>query len=375
MITVGFAGRWNALDKLAWSGTYYYSHQAIKKNFNTAVFYYKWQWWAREYLILHKQYQKLKGKNAAVEFLRDYARYFSRQLEKDLLKTKVDVLFVPSAPQLVAFCNTNIPIIYMADATFIQLQGYYSSFKNIAAYNIQQGIELDKRTFTKAAHCMLASEWTKTSAITDYGIPEDKITVAPLGPNIDFLPAQNEIAKKWGNECHLLFLGVEWERKGGQIAVDAYLELKKENINATLTIIGCVPPFALEDKNITVIPFLNRSVPEEAQQLAAIIKRSHFLLLPTRAECAGVVFCEAGAWGMPSITSDTGGVPTYVKNGVTGCTLPLEAKGLDYAQKIKEIYADETVYQQFCINSRRRYTELLNWDVWGETFRNIVNTL
>lgn len=372
---IGFAGRWNPEDKKAWSGTYYSCYRQISKYCDVQPFYYKWPFYVREALLLHKQIQKLRGKGTAVEFLRGYAKYFSKQLEKDMLKNKVDVIFSPGATQLLAYCNTSVPIIYMTDATFQQLQSYYNSFDNLAAYNVKQGIELDKRTFRKAAHCMLASDWAKASAITDYGIIENKITVAPLGPNIDILPAENEIEKIWGSECNLLFLGVEWERKGGQIALDTLHELRKKNCNAILTIIGCVPPVAVDDKNVTVIPFLNRSIPEEAQQLAAIIKRSNFLLLPTRAECAGVVFCEAGAYGMPSITTNTGGVPTYVKDGVTGCTLPLTAGGEAYAEKIIEIYSNETIYRQFCTNSRRRYEQELNWDVWGESFSRIVNSL
>ncbi len=372
---IGFAGRWNPEDKKAWSGTYYSCYRQISRYCDVQPFYYKWPFYVREALLLHKQIQKLRGKETAVEFLKGYAKYFSKQLEKDVLKNKVDVIFSPGATQLLAYCNTSVPIIYMTDATFQQLQSYYDSFDNLAAYNVKQGIELDKRTFHKAAHCMLASDWAKASAITDYGIIENKITVAPLGPNMDILPAENEIEKIWGSECHLLFLGVEWERKGGQIALDTLYELRKKNCNATLTIIGCVPPVAVDDKNVTVIPFLNRSITEEAQQLAAIIKRSNFLFLPTRAECAGIVFCEAGAYGMPSITTNTGGVPTYVKDGVTGCTLPLSAGGEAYAEKIIEIYSNETIYRQFCTNSRLRYNQELNWDAWGESFSRIVNSL
>jgi glycosyltransferase involved in cell wall biosynthesis len=372
---IAFAGRWNPEDKKAWSGTYYSTYRQIKKHYEVQPFYYKWPFYVREYLLLHKQFQNLQGKKAAVEFLKGYAKYFSKQLEKDLLKHKVDVIFSPGATQLLAYCNTSVPIVYLTDATFQQLQQYYSSFADIAAYNIKQGIELDKKTFTKAAHCMLASDWAKQSAVNDYGIAASKITVAPLGPNIDVLPAENEIAKIKTNTCHLLFVGVEWERKGGQIAVDTYNELKKNNFAATLTIIGCMPPYPIKDNGITVIPFLNRSITDEANRLAAIFKQSHFLLLPTRAECAGVVFCEAAAYGMPSITTDTGGVPTYVKNNVTGVTLTLSATGSDYAEKIMHIYRDENIYQQLCAYSRSYYNETLNWDAWGESFKNIVNSL
>ena len=372
---VGFAGRWNALDKTAWSGTYFNSYQAIKKYYNTEIFYYKWPWHVRERLILHKQFQKLASKKAAVEFLTGYAKYFSKQLEKELLKSKVDLLFVPSAPQMIAYCKTSIPIIYMTDAVFFQLQGYYPLFKDIARYNINQGITMDKLVFEKAAHCMLASDWAKRSAMADYHIPENKITVAPLGANLDVIPAVHELKKAKNKICRLLFLGVEWERKGGQIALDTFYVLQKKGLPVQLTIIGCVPPVTVNDNNITVIPFINKNNAAEAKRLYNIFLNSDFLLLPTRAECAGIVFCEASAYGIPSITTDTGGVTTIVQDGSNGYVLPLSATGKEYADKIEELFNDTEKYLLLCSNSRKRYDALLNWDQWGGTFHDIAENI
>lgn len=372
---VGFAGRWSPLDKTAWSGTYFHSYHAIKKNHAVETFYYKWPWYVRERLILHKQFQKLVHKKAAVEFLRAYAKYFSKQLETELRKRKVDVLFVPSAPQLIAYCKTEVPVIYMTDATFFQLQGYYPFFKDIAAYNINQGIALDKRVFEKSAHCMAASDWTKQSAIQDYKIPANKITLAPLGANFDIIPSLSEIKKEKNKTCRLVFIGVEWERKGGQIALDTFYELEKRGIPVHLTIIGCVPPVAVNNQELVIIPFINKQKEEEARQFYDIIRNSDFLLLPTRAECAGVVFCEASAFGIPSITTDTGGVSTYVENDVNGFTLPLTATAEAYASKIESVFASEAHYRQLAAGCRKKFEEELNWNAWGRTFNNIAQNI
>ena len=110
-----------------------------------------------------------------------------------------------------------------------------------------------------------------------------------------------------------------------------------------LTIIGCIPPVAINEKDITVIPFINKHN-EEAGLTALSISsvNSDFLLLPTRAECAGVVFCEASAFGIPSITTDTGGVSTYVEDGINGFALPLAARAEAYADKIEQYTSDDS---------------------------------
>lgn len=371
----GFAGRWSPLEKNAWSGTYFHAYQAIKKNAEVQLFAYTWPWYIRERLIFHKQIQKFRNRKLAVEFLRGYAKWFSKQLENELRQSKLDVLFVPAAPQLIAYCKTGVPIIYMADATFQHLQGYYDSFGNLAAYNIRQGIELDKRAFENATHCMLASDWAKQCAITDYQIPPHKITVAPLGANLDIIPATAELKKEKNKTCQLLFLGVEWERKGGQIALDTFYALQKSGMPVHLTIIGCLPPVPVNDKNITVIRFINKNNKDESARLYNILLKTDFLLLPTRAECAGVVFCEAGAFGIPAVTSNTGGISTYVNNGVNGFTLPLAAGADAYAGKILELFSDEDAYRKLCVSSRKNYETTLNWDNWGKIFYNIADTI
>lgn len=370
---VGFAGRWDPLDKNSWSGIYNRTYQAIRQNgTGIEVFQYKWPWYLREWLILHKQVQKLKNKKVAVEFLQGYATWFSRQLEKDLLKTKLDILYVPAAPQLIAYCKTNVPIIFMTDATFKQIQGYYDSFDNLAAYNIRQGVLLDKYAFENAAHCMLASSWAKQSAINDYHIPENKITVVPFGANLETYPRPEELKQGPNKICRLLFLGVEWERKGGQIALDTFYSLQKRGIPVQLTIIGCLPPVPVTNKDISVIPYINRNKKKEAGQLQWIIRNSDFLLVPTRAECAGIVFCEASAYGVPSITTDTGGVTTNVTNGVNGYALPFTATAGDYADKIEQLFLDKERYQALSLSSRKKFEEELNWENWGIKFHNIA---
>lgn len=374
---IGFASRLNPLDKRSWSGTTYYTYQQIKKYHEIEIYNYKWTWRVREWLTMQKSLNKrVFKKNTAVEFLRFYAKYFSRQLEKDLEKRPVDVLFVSASSQLIAYLETDIPIIYMTDATFQQIQDYYPNFSNLAPYNIKQGIELDKKAFEKATHCMLASEWNKNSAVNDYGINGSKISVVPCGANFDIIPSADEKKLKAADSCNLLFLGVEWDRKGGDIALEAFRQLKQKAVNTHLHIIGCVPPHDLSnEKNITVIPFLDKNNPEHFQQMHEIFLQTDLLLLPTRAECAGVVFSEASAYGIPTITTDTGGVTTYVKNGINGFALPLQVGADVYAEKILQLLADKDAMQNLKLSCRKYYEEKLNWDLWGLQFQQIAKKL
>ncbi len=374
---VGFAARSSPLDKKSWSGTSYYTYQEILKNNEVEIFHFNWPWLLREWLTTQKSInRRWFKKQTAVEFLHAYAKYFSKQLTKELKKRPVDVLFVSASSQLIAYVETDIPIIYMTDASFHQLQSYYPYFSNLAGYNIREGIELDKKAFVNASHCMLASDWNKNSAISDYKISRNKISVVPFGANLDSIPARANLNVEASGHCRLLFLGVEWKRKGGDIAWKTFQLLKQKGMNPHLHIIGCVPPYDLaNEKNVTIIPFLDKNNQEDFQQLHSIFLATDFLLLPTRAECAGVVFSEASAYGIPSITTDTGGVNTYVKNDINGFVLPLAAKAEVYAEKIGQLLADKPAFQRLKLSARNYYDEILNWNLWGQQFQQIAERL
>lgn len=374
---IGFASRWDPLDKRSWSGTCYYSYQQLKRLGEVEVFQYKMPKLLQEWLTTQKSInRRWFKKNTAVEFLNAYSRYFSRQLSRDLKKRPVDILFVSASSQLIASVKTDIPIVYMTDATFQQLQGYYPNFSNLASYNVRQGIALDKKAFNNTAHCILASDWCKNSAVNDYGIDPSKISVAPCGANLDSIPAAVIPESATAVDCRLLFLGVEWERKGGDIALDCYRSLLQKGFHPSLHIIGCVPPHDLSrEKNITIIPFLDKNKEQDFKQLNRILLETDFLLLPTRAECAGVVFSEASAYGIPSITTDTGGVSSYVKDGINGYALPLVSGGEAYAAKIASLLTDPAKNRLLKQSSRQLYEERLNWDAWGREFRQIAEKL
>jgi glycosyltransferase involved in cell wall biosynthesis len=371
---IGFASRYDPTDKKTWSGTSYYTLQQLKKYGEIELFHFSLPKFLQEWLTTQKSInRRWFKKQTAVEFLKTYAKYFSKQLTKELKKSPVDILFVSASSQMIAYLETDIPVIYMTDATFQQLQGYYPSFSNLADYNIRQGIELDKKAFQKAAHCMLASEWNKNSAITDYGIEHEKISVVPCGANLDTIPVISDLVNATSGDCRLLFLGVEWDRKGGDIALETFQLLKQQGLHPHLHIIGCVPPVDIAgEKHITVIPFLDKNNKEDVKKLESIFLQTHFLLLPTRAECAGVVFSEASAFGIPSITTDTGGVTTYVRSGMNGYALPYSAKGPEYALQIKKILDSPINYEVLKKRSRAYYEMNLSWDLWGQQFHKIA---
>jgi glycosyltransferase involved in cell wall biosynthesis len=241
---------------------------------------------------------------------------------------------------------------------------------------VWEGNRIEKKALDNASACIFTSDWAANSALNHYKIPEHKIHLIPWGPNLESIPLREEVlAPRQTDTCNLLFLGVEWQRKGGEIAFNAFKHLKNRGYNVKLTICGCIPPEQFQDNDMTVIPFINKNKPESKQQFHQLMLSHHFLVLPTRAECYGVVFVEASAYGMPSVTTDTGGIASVVHNGVNGKRLPLTAGAEDYANFIEQVFYTEGKYQAMNLSTRDFFEQELHWDNFSRKLKLIIDSV
>lgn len=178
------------------------------------------------------------------------------------------------------------------------------------------------------ADCViLSSEWARNDAIDHYHAKNSKIYAIEFGANIPHpTDYQAEIQM---DVCNLVFIGRNWKKKGGEKVLGAYRKLKAEGFPCTCTLIGSIPPDISEndDSDLTIISHLDKSQPEQLKKLCDILKTAHFLVLPTEFDAFGISFCEASAYGVPSITANVGGVSQPVWEGKNGFLLPTDAGG------------------------------------------------
>ncbi|MBX3164404.1 MAG: glycosyltransferase family 4 protein [Bacteroidetes bacterium] len=359
----------NPLDKKSWSGIHYHLfHSLIKQgceaeylgkpDVSFAVFIGRIKSFLAQ-KILRKRYDY--GHSTFLS--KQYAKYYTKKLREK----KYDLIFAPAASTEIAFVKTNIPIVSLSDTTFLNMVNYYLNFTNLTQSSFSQGKKIEQSNLSKSAAILYPSAWAANSAMKDFNISSEKINIIPWGANLEDIPSADSVLNKTKSEtCRLLFLGVDWERKGGEIAFNALLELNNMNIDTTLLVCGCVPPEKFKHEKMRVISFINKNNPEQRKDLNDILLNTDFLILPSKAECFGVVFCEASAYAIPSITSDTGGIEGAVKNNSNGFRLPANATGLDYAKKISEIFKDKTAFENLKQSSRKLYETDLNWEAWAK---------
>jgi len=269
-----------------------------------------------------------------------------------------------------------VPIVYLSDTTFRAQENYYYKSSEISRWTRWGGNHLQKRAIRTADALVFSSRWAADSAVNLYGADPSKIHVIPFGANIDEVPSLESLrdGSKDG-KCRLLFVGKDWNRKGGDIAYETFLALRKRGVDAELTVIGCVPGPGYAHDHLHVVPYLNKTDPAERSTLYKYYLDADFFLFPTRAECSGIVYCEAASFGLPAVTTDTGGVTTCVHNGESGVVLPLEARGDAYADAILRLWNAPEEYRAMRRKSRQLYEETLNWKSWAEAIRPIMEKL
>lgn len=304
------------------------------------------------------------------------AHHYAQMATRYLQNTPCDVIVAPRGTVSTAFLQTDIPLVLVEDATFALLHNYHPHYSNLLPRSISEAHTITSQAFQRATLLVFSSEWAAQSAIEDYGISTEKVHVIPFGANIEQVPnPQNGIAKPRSSHCKLLFVGVDWWLKGGDIAVETLLSLEKQGIEAELTICGCRLPRSITHKCLKVIPHLNSNDPQQRQVLAELYAQADFFLLPTRNDCTPCVFCEANAFGLPVITTDTGGVTCVIKDGINGFALPYNARGEVYAEVIAHTYRNIPLYTELRRTSRAMFDTYLNWDAWGLSMQDLFNRM
>jgi glycosyltransferase involved in cell wall biosynthesis len=363
IVRIGYVSPTNPFtDRTAWSGTYYTFCKLFQAEGDSV------EW------VSYKNggiFDKISGKVFRLLFggLYDHSQLAGHvhvsSIKQDL--TKFDVLFIPGQVDIAAELRTTTPIIYYTDGTVPLMVGYY--WFGLSSHVINDAKLLEKKAMTNASFLWFSSQWAAQSAIKDLMANPVKVSVFPFVSGINNDQAIHA-SKYDGKTLRLLFSGVDWERKGGQIAVDTARILNKRGIATELTICGV----RNLSKHVSSLPFvhnlgfLNKNDPKDRQCYLHAWQESNIFILPTRAECAGIVFCEAASFGMPVITTETGGTSSYVVSGENGERLPLSATASDYADVIGKWLVGGKL-GALSTKAAHLYAEQYSWHAWEQHFQ------
>lgn len=166
-------------------------------------------------------------------------------------------------------------------------------------------LALERSVYDHATANFTMGSHIQRSIVEQYEIDPAKVFCVGAGCNVT---PDVTAPPRAGKE--ILFVGIEWERKGGPMVAAAFDRVLRVHPDARLTIVGCSP--ALDLKNCRIVG----RVPRE--QVAQYYREASIFCLPTRAEPFGVVFVEAQMYRLPVVATRVCSIPDIVRDGEHG---------------------------------------------------------
>ncbi len=316
----------------------------------------------RLFSLKWRYYKYFKKKDYLLHRVPFLTKQMAMDATQKLAGTQVDVILGPFTLPF-AYLDCKQPIVLWTDATFGGLLDFY--FKNTCQESIRNGHLIDQLALDRCGLAIYTSDWAARSAIEDYGTDPNKVKVVPYGANLDHNYSVDDIKtcidSRPTNTCKLLFFGVDWVRKGGEVVYRVAESLNAAGLKTELAIVGCKPPLNDLPDFINLVGFVDKSTVEGSQKLKKLIIESHFLILPSIADCTPLVFCEANSFGVPCLSTKVGGISTTIRSGANGQLFELNADISEYCSYISDLFTNYSTYKALALSSFHEYESRLNW--------------
>ncbi len=200
-------------------------------------------------------------------------------------------------PKCPHFVYTDVPI--RANAYYPEGNQMLNLWRECISYE-EESLRKASMVFTMGSHAA-------RSLVEQYGLAQEKVMCVNAGCNV---PSPDRVDPHRFERQNVLFVGVDWQRKGGPQLIKAFTEARKRYPGATLTIVGCSPKISLPGVEVV------GRVPQG--DVPKYLSQASCFCMVSRREPFGIAYIEAMRAGLPVIASDLGAAPDFVIEGETG---------------------------------------------------------
>ncbi len=376
---IAYVSTYNSSDIERWSGSGYFMGKALEKQCGEVIHIGPLRK-HRDNVLRAKQvfYTNVMRKRYIEDRASKVLKSYADQVSARLKDARVDVVFSPGTIPI-CYLESSAPIVFWTDATVAGVIDFYPAWSDLCHESLRDANRMEQAALSNCRLAIYSSDWAAETAINAYQVDADKVKVVPFGANVESVRNLNDIriivAQRRTDVCKLLFIGTEWYRKGGDIAVDITGSLNAMGLKTELTVLGChikgsVPDF------VSPKGFVSKKTSKGRTLIDRLFAESHFLLLPSRADCVPVVIAEANSFGVPVVASDVGGISTAVRDDLNGYVLSSAEQFVPHAcSVILKSMESLSAYRELAIRSFGEYTERLNWQTAGRRVHELLENI
>ena len=198
------------------------------------------------------------------------------------------------------------------DNTYALSERHYPPWAPLGGRARTAWMDQERRVYQGAERLYPRSEWLRRSLIDDYGCDPARVIRTGGGAN---LRAASLDGKRWDRPV-ALFVGLQFERKGGRVLLDAWAQVHRRRPDARLQIVGETPA----GRAPPGVEYLGRV--DDRAALARLYQDAALFVMPSLFEPWGHVFYEAMGYGLPCVGTACCAMAEIIEPGVTGLLVP-----------------------------------------------------
>ena len=244
--------------------------------------------------------------------------------------------------------------------------------KDIPATAISKALNFEKNVYENMTTIFTMSEYLRRSFIYDFGIAESRVKNIGAGINLEEIPPV--IEKNYDNQ-EVLFIGVDFIRKGGFQLLEAFRHVKQSLPKAKLHIIG-PKRLDVDAKLLRGIEFhgnLSKQKHDEREEFEDTIARCSLIVMPSLYEPFGIAPLEGMAYQIPCILTDRWAFPEMVQPGFNGNLVPSGNVEALY-ETMKSVLTNPDLLRKMGKSARRFVLENYTWDIVLEKLIKEIET-
>ena len=235
-----------------------------------------------------------------------------------------------------------------------------SDFHRLNKEEVQQVVARETAVYRNAKLILTMSERLRQSFIEDFELPPEKIHTIHAGPNFDVARIPPRSERSDSAPPTILFVGREFERKGGDFMLRVFARVRSALPNARLIVAG-PSDLVINDPGVECLGFLDKDTTAGWNALRDAYASADVFCLPTRFEPFGIAYVEAMFFGLPCLGPNAWAVPELIRDGVTGYLAPVGDEQV-WCDRLLELLLDRGKAAHMGQQGRQFAAGYFTWD-------------